>query len=80
MQLYSLEWIPPKNIPDIRALNNTEEITDPQHTKILIPISKIARRREFVLKHHHQVILIQDSTNEQHLVRTTLRGIPLVHE
>ena len=79
-QLYSLEWIPPKSIQDIREVKASEDISDPQHSKILIPIANIAKRREFVLKHHHQIILIDDATPEQQLVRTTLRGMPVVHE
>jgi hypothetical protein len=80
IKLYSLEWIPRKPIEEIIQVQNEDELPNPINSKILIPMSKISSKRDFILKCHHHVVIIKDTPGDDDLLRLSLRGIPIINE
>jgi hypothetical protein len=55
-------------------------LPSPLDGKIIIPLSSINHKRNFILQNHHKVVLISDAPQLQQMVGEQFKGIPLIRE
>jgi len=59
-KIYVYEWTPPQE--DIySSVLNLNSLPSPLDGKIVIPLSCINHKRNFILQNHHKVVLIEDA-------------------
>lgn len=43
------------------AVQDTENLPHPLQGRVLIPFSQVRKKREFIFRNHHQVVLLADA-------------------
>lgn len=56
-KIYAYEWTPP-NDDIFSTIVNLNTLPSPLNGKIVIPLSRINHKRNFILQNHHKVVLI----------------------
>lgn len=60
-RLFLHEWTPPSPCDLYSPARDLSLLPSPLPGKLLLPVSKIAHRRKFVLDNHRNVVLIRDA-------------------